>query len=341
MNLVRLSLKELSIKTKIKKEWTYFLATIREFMGQSNFWRYYALAFGLYGLGYFALLRADIYFIDDLRRSVDGVFGFEFFSRYGSELLSMPLHASRKFNTDISPIPQIIAIALLSLSSMIFAKIVARKIGVVSILASLPIGLSPFFLENMSYKFDSPFMALALLAGFVPFLFIKRKLLFCIVFTICMMITMLTYQAGNAIYLVLMMFFIFTETLQNKNPLKKIIFFALLFCGSILLCKILFIKSVDAGYVSTNLAGFENIFDTIFERIKLSLVHYKTFLLFSFLKILLPLSIMLFILTGIKLAKANKLLALIYSTLFIILSISLSFSIFLALKSVWMTPRLY
>lgn len=55
---------------------------------------------------------------------------------------------------------------------MILVKIIFKKQNFWALLASVTLGLNPFFLQNMSYKFDSPFMALALISPIIPFLFL-------------------------------------------------------------------------------------------------------------------------------------------------------------------------
>lgn len=50
------------------------------------------------------------------------------------------------------------------------------------IAAVVPLGLSPWFLECFSYKFDSPYMALSVLASVIPFIFGRRIFINSLVF---------------------------------------------------------------------------------------------------------------------------------------------------------------
>ena len=197
-----------------------FRAICRDFFDK-NFLKYFTLIYGIYFIGYFALLRANISYKDDLRRAVDGVPGFldpvYGYSRYGSEFLTKIIHMDLTFNTDISPIPQLIALAILSFASLALIKIIIGRINFVSILATAPVGLSPFYLENMSFKFDAPFMAIALTSMIFPFLFRKRLSLFAIISLFCVLLMATTYQAANGIFIIMSLFVAFEMAISGKK----------------------------------------------------------------------------------------------------------------------------
>ncbi|VEI48582.1 Uncharacterised protein [Actinobacillus equuli] len=142
---------------------------------------------------------ADIYYIDDLGRSIVGSRGWDNFSRFSSNFLSSILNMSVRL-TDISPLTQIISIIILSISSLILVVIFSKKSSYFTLLGSTFLGLSPFYLENMSYKFDSPYMTLAILASLLPFLFIRNSIIFIIVGICSLLLMYTTYQAANAIF---------------------------------------------------------------------------------------------------------------------------------------------
>ena len=134
------------------------------------------ILFGIYFLGILTIIRANFLYRDDIWRAVESIFWQWFgWSRYVSVFSSFIVHADINL-TDISPLPQLIAIFILSVSSLILVYVIGKKkITIVRLLASIPLGLSPFILENLSYKFDPPYNALSILACIVPFLFIARK----------------------------------------------------------------------------------------------------------------------------------------------------------------------
>ncbi|WP_456058237.1 glucosyltransferase domain-containing protein [Campylobacter hominis] len=68
-----------------------------------------------------------MYYVDDIYRSYSGNFAFLSASRYTSEYLSKLIHLNLYRNTDISPVTHLIAIASISIGSMILIKIIFKK----------------------------------------------------------------------------------------------------------------------------------------------------------------------------------------------------------------------
>ena len=66
----------------------------------------------------------------------------------------------------------------------------------------LPVGLSPFFLANFSYRYDSPYMAFSLLVCVIPFLFKEENKHFIISSVISLFFMCISYQASSGIYIV-------------------------------------------------------------------------------------------------------------------------------------------
>ena len=77
-------------------------------------------------IGIYPIIRANYNYIDDIGRVAHGYKGWENFSRYISCFLSNFIHAD-SYLTDISPLPQIIAIILLSISGLIILHALSKK----------------------------------------------------------------------------------------------------------------------------------------------------------------------------------------------------------------------
>lgn len=129
----------------------------------------------VYALGISAILRADFNYIDDMGRITFGYQGWDNFSRYISNLLSTFLHTGRYLH-DISPLPQLLAAVVLAVAGVAAVRAVTgrEKLTVWEYAAVLPMGLSPYFLECFSYKYDAPYMALSVLAGVCPLLLCRK-----------------------------------------------------------------------------------------------------------------------------------------------------------------------
>lgn len=155
----------------------------------------------LYVLGISAILRADFYYIDDMARTREGIQGWENFSRYLDNILSVFIHTDT-YLTDISPLPQLIAAAELALASAVVLWAVTGKTRFTlwEYAAVLPLGLSPYYLECLSYKFDAPYMALSVLAAVLPFLFMGSLRRFTIAAFLGTLILCTSYQASSGIF---------------------------------------------------------------------------------------------------------------------------------------------
>ena len=127
-----------------------------------------------------SILRADFKYVDDIGRTVNGYRGWSNFSRYLSSFFSIFLHGDT-YLTDISPLPQVLAIFVMGISSILLLHLFSngKKITFWNILAVIPLTINPYFLECLSYKYDAPYMAISVLSSIVPFLFYKKnKVLF-------------------------------------------------------------------------------------------------------------------------------------------------------------------
>ena len=84
----------------------------------------FLLLFILYSLALLSILRENVSYRDDIGRTAYGFSGWLDFSRYTTEYLSKLIHVG-SYISDISPIPQIIAIIELSLASIFLLKCIS------------------------------------------------------------------------------------------------------------------------------------------------------------------------------------------------------------------------
>lgn len=230
--------------------------------------------FLIYLLGISAVLRANFYYIDDMGRALWGYKEFYYFSRYIPQYFSTVLHAD-SYLTDISPLPQLVAVLLISLSAVIILYIVTGRCQytVSEYIAMIPLGLSPYFLECLSYKYDSPYMALSVLAAVIPVVFIKRGH-YCYFFSIfvCTLVLCMSYQAASGIFPMLVILLALIQW-NHKVELQSILRFVLISAGGYLAGMLFFVlllmRPADT-YVSTSLPPLAEI-------IPLTLYHLKRY----------------------------------------------------------------
>lgn len=197
-----------------------------------------------------ALLRTGMTYRDDLWRAVDGYRNWYLGNRYINDILSAMLHAGCKIS-DISPLPQILAVFIASIAAYLTILIFAdgKRIGWLQITAALPRVLFPYFLVCLSYKFDAPYMALSVLAGTVPLLYVQnRARSYFLASFLGTLLTCMTYQASLGIYPVLVLFLIFGYWMKGKWKAGKC--FRILgisivsYLGALVIYRILFVRYV-------------------------------------------------------------------------------------------------
>ncbi|MBQ9293267.1 MAG: glucosyltransferase domain-containing protein [Campylobacter sp.] len=246
-------------QTNKSRSYIYFLAITRSFFKDKNFLKHFGFVYLLYFIGFFKFLITDALTLDDQSRLLYSYTGFSTVHRYLSEILSYIFNMNYQKILYISPLTQLIAIVFLSIASLVLVKIVNKKISYWGLLASATVGLSPFYLECISFKFDSPYMALATLCTILPFLFAKRLFVFFMASVILLLCMWNLYQANNGIYIVLSMFITLNLILQKaglKQILKFIFVCALAFIISVLIYKFIFIQLGENSSYATRYADY-------------------------------------------------------------------------------------
>lgn len=188
--------------------YTDFCKILRDFLTAPNFTKTLLYGIALHLIALFALFRADFYYNDDLKTSVMDI-SWDHNSRYLATFMLNTLSTLGKAALDTSPLPQILGVVFVVLSIMILLYLIRKKLDFIGVLASLPLGLSPHFLQNLSYKFDSLTMGIALFFAILPFLFQKQMRVFCALSVVCLILMFMSYQAANASYIILSLYFAF------------------------------------------------------------------------------------------------------------------------------------
>lgn len=130
----------------------------------------FGILLGLYALILYPILRADRPYNDDLKRALSGRASWDSNGRPLTTLLMRALQCYDHAMVDISPLTQIGAVAVLALIGAMLARRHAIGPAWLAALVAFPLGAQPFFLENLSYKFDALSMCLAMLLALLPLL---------------------------------------------------------------------------------------------------------------------------------------------------------------------------
>ena len=211
---------------------------------------------GIYLLGLLTIIRSNFLYMDDIAQSVLGYRAWYDWSRYVIMLLSYVIQPEISL-TDISPITHFLSVLILALSSVLLVYILCeRKITTLRLLASIPLGLSPYILECLSYKISGQYMAFPVLVCIVPFLFVTRRKAFFFSSVIALLIMCMTYQVASGIYLMIAVVLGFQDWNNKRKSLKEILSFwataFIAFCSALLIFKFFLMRDVSS-YVSTEM----------------------------------------------------------------------------------------
>lgn len=266
----------------------------------------------VYTLGIAAILRANFNYVDDMGRVAKGYKDWAHFSRFLSEALSPIIHMDN-YLTDVSPLPQLMAVLLLALSGIILLYVIYERtyFSIWELLALIPLGLNPYFLECISYKYDSPYMALSILGAILPFLYREKRAITYISASIIGTIAVCTsYQAATGIYPMLVVL-LMLKMWRNKASYREIGSFCLRsVCGyglGMVFFKIVIMIPVK-DYVSSSMLGIKEIIPGIFNNLK----KYYTYVgndMKGFWLVLITVLIIGFLWTIVYSSKQNKCLS--------------------------------
>ena len=304
--------------------------------------RPFLLLCAIYSIAITAIVRANVNYVDDLGRTARGYRGWENFGRYLSNYLSTLIHASKDL-TDISPLPQLITVILISLASVIIIYLFSNKhkISFWSTVAAIPIGLSPYFLECFSYKFDSPYMALSILASVTPALFFEEHVLvYSLSIAIGTLIMSMTYQASSGIFALVILFLLAVKW-NEGTPLKKLFNKAMVsFSGYIVAMIIFYIWIAPHGdtYVSRDISPYNMFIQTIQSNILRYFKLLKEDYQHSW-KVLAIILCFSFVITFIHKSQRNKILSAIVAFILIVVGSVLSFGAYTCLPKPSFAPR--
>jgi hypothetical protein len=130
----------------------------------------FGILLALYFLILYPILRANRYYNDDLKRALIGHTGWDSNGRPLTTLLMKLLQCYDSALVDISPLTQIAAIAVLAWIGVLIARRYAIRSPWMAALIAFPLGAQPFYLENLSYKFDALSMSMAIWLALLPVL---------------------------------------------------------------------------------------------------------------------------------------------------------------------------
>lgn len=147
------------------------------------------------------LILSNSYYVDDNERALSGLTGWYYLGRpitdYTYYFISQSLSG-----IDVFPLGLLISLIALSFSSYLMIKMTGNRFTIQSICISCTIWMTPFFLQNMSYRFDGMSMSLSILCCVAAAYYTTNKSVkFDIISAILIVACLCMYQPGMSVYL--------------------------------------------------------------------------------------------------------------------------------------------
>ena len=173
-----------------------------------------------------SLLLANLLYSDDLTRVTTGETFWNDNGRPFASLISIGLQLGKPL-TDISPLPQVLAFAIYSLSAVYLGKLFKVNDLLLLTLSGVIFVLNPFNLQNFVFVFDSFTMAVAVLTSTLAALSIclvfsdrfskKEKIISFSLSLLSLLCSICLYQPATSVYLVTCFFDALVKLLNRQN----------------------------------------------------------------------------------------------------------------------------
>ncbi len=203
----------------------------------------------IYGL---PIIITNSLYYDDIGRSIYGYLSWGIDGRPLSDWLIWTLGVGSPA-TDISPLPQILCLLIMALAcyGMHLFLNPENRLGW---LCFTPIFMSPFFIQNIAFKFDSLPMAASVILAILPLAFIgQRKSTLLIASTICVILSLSLYQASLSALVATCGLYALVSIRQQKE-LKEIIFNILLIALGLVIGYVIYSGIVIPYFVTSSYA---------------------------------------------------------------------------------------
>lgn len=238
----------------------------------TGFWRLVLKIWIVYVIAILAVLKADFLYIDDLGRNYNGlVSDWNTYSRYIAEF-ACKLMSADSIVTDTSPLNQIITMLFMAIGAAIVIKFMVPGKGKENLLviASVPFAISPYFMENISYKIECVIHGVTVLFSTMPLLLCrKRNWQYVLLTTFCIVCMCTTYQGGTGIFPIIIIMLVALEWNRGEklDVIWKLIWTSVLGYGAGLMCFRIFIMKQVSGHVSSDILPIGQLIPGYFKNI--------------------------------------------------------------------------
>jgi len=301
-------------------------------------------------LSIITIIRANFVYKDDMQRIVTGYTGYTRESRYLAEYV-MAFFEMDGYFADVSPVPQLTGMIIMGITSVLVWHFLTekKKAGFLDIAAILSFTLTPYFLENVSFKYDSPQHAAATFFAVLPLFYSRRNTRdYAAIVVISSIIMCSFHQAPMGLFPSLVIAKAFIDWNLDKKSIRDIkepvLKSAISYLAGLLIYRIFLTKKIVRGTFqgqicdNTAILPLNELIPGIFKNYKLFLERLK-YDLEPLWIILIIIMCICFIALSIKASKQKKSYATVVTILTFLLLSALSFGSYPLLEWPLMDPR--
>ena len=233
-----------------------------------------AILFGIFAVGIVAILRANFYYQDDSGRVVYGYKQWDYFGRFLSTALATIVHADN-YLADAAPLPQLLSMLILAFSGILILYTVfgRTRFSLWEVIAVIPVGLNPFMLECISFRYDAPYMACSVLCAVAPLLFReKRKSNYLFAIALGTVGVCTSYQPATGIFPMLVVFLalrMWNEGTSGKKVGEFILKSAVGYLLGLIFFVVALMRPTTAGYVSSEIPAVSGLLPNTINNLRL------------------------------------------------------------------------
>ena len=303
-----------------------------------------AIMSAVYILGISAILRANFIYIDDMQRVYGGWSNWKASCRYLSDFFSQFLHAD-KFLSDVSPLTQLVACVQLAAASVIALHLITGRSRFTfwEYAAVVPLGLCPYMLECLSFKYDSPYMAMSVLASVAPLLFGRKRPGWKLGLSVALgtLVMCNTYQAASGILPMLAGLLLFRQWLDGVSWRGLVRYFAATAIGytaGILFFKFCIMTVPNVDYASAALPPLAQFLPSAVH----TLQSYFARILSDFNRlwlVLIGLVFVGFVWAAVGSSSRNRLAALLLAPVVVAVLLLMSYGLYTVMERPLLRPR--
>jgi len=187
----------------------------------------------------YPILRADRPCNDDMARMLSGTYSWNDNGRPLTTRLIRILEGNLSSLVDIAPLPQILAIALVAFAGMLLARRYAVRSRWLATLLVLPLGAQPFFLENLSFRFDAVAMGASVLLAVLPVSACRDNLQGFTLGALALLACLCSYQPSLNVFLIFALLDLTAAQARGDEP-RRIVRLAAFYLGEALLAMLVY-----------------------------------------------------------------------------------------------------